>query len=135
MDLIDISTVVFRTIIDYMYKNELPVNHPDLIGLYMAARHLELKDLQDFSETQIHSRTNASNAYEILVFSNKIDSKKLKDKAFDVIKEMFPGQSLKEEIKHQPEKIKKVIDANRQIDKLMTEMRKDIESLTVVDSQ
>lgn len=115
LDLQDISVEVFKTILSYIYTDQLPEDTRNVHEVFVAAGRLKIRGLMaiaaDLLIDSIDEHQSLNNLFKILCVANKFDHDELRLTAFDVIKEHFPGRRLKEELSRQPEILKRLIEA------------------------
>ncbi|KAG5670636.1 hypothetical protein PVAND_000884 [Polypedilum vanderplanki] len=99
LNLLDISSDVFRVILDFIYTDELSENIDiNLIELLIASERLKIENLKNVAEEKLMDEINSENAYEFLKLSTKIECEKLRQKAFEKIKKYYEGEKIDHEI-------------------------------------
>jgi hypothetical protein len=125
LNLRDIPEATFKAVHDFIYNNQLPPD-ANLIEVFTAAYRLKMLDLKKEAAEQLMEKIDETNAFEVLVLSNKFTHVHLREKAFDVIKtKVFPDHQLSEKLAEQPEKLEKLIKTKRRLDQEFEEMLKD----------
>ena len=111
---------IFQNILDFVYDEKLP-NNEVVVETYAAASKLQIQELQEFCASRTMTLINDENALKILYMANEYKNDELKLKAFDHIKSFFPDKKLKTELASNPEAVKKLIAAKKEIEKLVDE--------------
>ena len=84
---IDQLSAIFGKLLQFVYTGE--VKKEDLNGnchdLILAADYYQIKDLKNICEQNLISKLTVANAVDSLVFAEKANSKKLKEKAIIMV--------------------------------------------------
>lgn len=129
--LMDISVDAFRALIDYIYRDKLPLDDANLIDIFGAACKLNIRGLRDHARDNLIDITCEHNALEILILSSRYGEEELMVKAFEEIRKMFPLKRLKGELMNEPEKIREMIVAKRQMDEHVKKVKEEFDNLDV----
>lgn len=113
----DIPTQTFELILDFVYDDKLPAG--DYFEVYAAAAKLQIAELKEFSADKLATMIGDENALKILTAANEYKSEELKVKAFEHIRTFFPDKTLRAELADNPEHVKKIIAAKKEIEKLV----------------
>lgn len=109
---------IFQHILDFIYDEKLP-NNDVVLETYAAAAQLQIQELQDFAASRMTTLIDDENALKILFMANEYKNEDLKLKAFDHIKSFFPDKKLKTELASNPEAVRKLIAAKKEIERLV----------------
>lgn len=121
LELADISSKVLHVVLNFVYEKSFPNSDDMMLEVYAAAAKLEIEPLRRYAEHELISKVNPSNAFEVLLISNKYESEHLKTAAFEVIKNLMPEKMIKCDWKTQPEKLRKLLIANRKKNETLEE--------------
>lgn len=84
--------------------------------------------LKNHCEEVILRKINNANALDVLFLGNSCNSERLKTRAFEEIKKMFPGRKINESLKDDPDQVKKLLDekfkSEREVKALAEKLRK-----------
>lgn len=133
LELADISPNVLNLILNFIYEKRFPNKEHVMLEVYAAAGKLEIEPLRRYAEYKLASIVNSSNAYEMLLMSNKYESEQLKTAAFEFIKNLIPEKAIKPEWRAAPEKLRTLMMAKRKRDEIVKEAMNEFESLNVSD--
>lgn len=135
LDLAEVSSENFEFLLDYIYNGNFPNETCDLVGIYAASAKLQIEPMRKFAEKTLEIQANATNAYMILVVSNKYESQQLKSTAFEVIRDLMPEKTLQDDWKNQPKKIGKIIEAKEKMLEIIRKAQQDFEELSFSDDE
>lgn len=121
LELADISSKVLQAVLNFVYDKSFPNNDDMMLEVYAAACKLEIEPLRRYAEHELISKVNPSNAFEVLLISNKYKSEHLKTAGFEVIKNLMPENMIKCEWKTQPEKLRKILMSYRKKNETLEE--------------
>lgn len=111
---------IFQNILDFVYDDKLP-NNEVVLETYAAAAKFQIKELQEFAAARMMTLINDENTLKCLFMANEYKNEDLKLKAFEHIKSFFPDKNLKTELASNPEAVRKLIKAKKEIEKLVEE--------------
>jgi hypothetical protein len=124
LNLRDIPESTFKSVHDFIYNNQLSPD-ANCLEVFSAASMLKIDDLTMTAAGKLLSKIDESNAFEVLVLSNKFEHEQLRQKAFEIIRtKIFPDRKFDDELMRQPEKLKKLIESKRRLDMDFEEMLK-----------
>lgn len=110
LDLTNISPVVFKGILKFLYTGIPPDKNLDLIPIYAASCRLQINTLKSIMSGMLKSSVNQDDAYHILIVCNKYIDEELKERAFEEFAKNFPSQKLNFAIASEPQKLKELWD-------------------------
>lgn len=113
VDSINIKTFSSATVqefVDFSYTGDLE-DSENPMELYELAKNYEVKELQMICEEIIMEDLDKSTALEVFGFGLDHNNEKLKKRAFDEIKKMYPDKNLDESLFNDPEKFAALLDA------------------------
>jgi speckle-type POZ protein len=119
ISLIDIPIETFEVVLEFVYDEKFPTDDADFLETYAVAAKLEIRELKEFSAEKLMTLITDDNALEIMALACKYESEKLKVKAFNQIRSFFPDKKLKDELADNPEAVKKLVAAKREIEKFI----------------
>lgn len=123
LELKEISEDTFMKILDFMNSGIQPDKEANMVELFEASCRLEISALTAFVVGHLEEQINQTNALDVLLLCNKFDvNDNLKIKAFTEFQKNFPHQSLIPNLASQPEKLKKLMQAKLEMDKIVLEM-------------
>jgi hypothetical protein len=131
LNLVDISSDVFQTILDFIYTDDLP-STPEVVNwaeLMAASEKLEIRKLADYAAMGLVHSVTADNAIEMLALGNKFNHTLLRERSFNEIKKFLNAKTLDENFASQPDKLKKLIDIKKgqiQLQKQLEEQFKSV---------
>lgn len=111
---------IFKNILDFVYDNKFPSNDV-VLETYAAAAKLQIQELKDYTASRLIGLLNDDNALKILFMANEYKNEELKSIAFGHIRGFFPDKILKSELANNPEAVRKLIAAKKEIEKLIEE--------------
>jgi BTB/POZ domain len=112
----DISLEIFTLILDFLYKDAVPVGGDNLTEIYAAAGKLNIRELMDVVGQKLVDNLTDQNAFEMLMLGKRFRNEELRRRAFEEIQKMLPDKKLSEDVLEQPEKIKKLMEIKRKMD-------------------
>ncbi|KAL7051133.1 hypothetical protein ACKWTF_004345 [Chironomus riparius] len=111
LSLLDIPVDIFENILKFLFTDVVPDdNETNFLYLFAAAGKLKIKELKQFAADQLLKAINQENVMEVFMLSSKYGDDKLKRKAFDEIKKMFPKYVFKDVWISSYELVMKVIE-------------------------
>lgn len=123
LNLTDISTETFRTILNFIYTDEMPQpNYTNFIQLYAAAGRLKIEKLKNFAAEKLIDEINENNAIEILALADKYENKNLHQKSFQEIKKILCAFKIRDDLAMEPEKLKNLLQIKKKKDVTMKVM-------------
>ncbi|KAG5670614.1 hypothetical protein PVAND_000863 [Polypedilum vanderplanki] len=132
LNLLDVSTDVFRVILDFIYTDEFPENIDINFGeLFFASERLKLENLKKIAAKKLLDTTNTENALEMLEFSLKTNNEELKKKSFEEIKKYLDFIKLDENLAFEPEKLKKLIEVQKEKERFMREFEESVKNILI----
>jgi Leucine-rich repeat (LRR) protein len=130
LNLVDVSTKVFRVILDFMYSNELPQSEGvNFIELFYACERLKIEKLKNYAVDKLSDQINSENALEILTLSNKFGYNDLRQKSFEEIKKFFDDEEVNDDLVTEPETLQKLIDIKKRINQALADMKADFNAI------
>jgi len=115
-----IPVEIFKNILDFVYDNKFPSDDV-VLETYAAAAKLQIQELKDYTASRLITLLNDDNALKILFMANEYKNSELKLIAFGHIRGFFPDKKLKSELANNPEAVRKLIAAKKEIEKLIEE--------------
>lgn len=114
----DITTQAFEEVVKFMNGAaiNLEVNN---IELYAAACQLEINSLTPIVNASLLRKIDQDNALDVLFVSNKYENYELKMKAFKEFKKKFPKQPIHIDLASQPEKLQKLLAAQKDMKEIL----------------
>lgn len=100
----------------FMYTGRLK-DESQIMDIFALAALFNVSKLKSMCEEIIKSNVDTANVYGIMSLGDLYSSMILKEAAFKVIKQMFPGKNLPDELLQNPERLKKLITARDVRDK------------------
>jgi hypothetical protein len=126
LNLRDIPESTFKSVHDFIYKDQLSAS-ADHIEVFAAANRLKIDDLTKAAATRLLANVDENNCIDVLVLGNKFEHEELRQKSFNVIRtKIFPDRKLNDELAKQPEKLRKLIDTKRMLDRELEAMMRDV---------
>ncbi|KAG5669315.1 hypothetical protein PVAND_017203 [Polypedilum vanderplanki] len=123
LNLEDISEKTFKVVYDFAYKEKLPTANEDNREIYAAAKRLKIEKLAKVAAEYLMANVTVENSFDLLVLSNKFDHEELRKKAFENIQtKIFPERKLDQELAKQPERLKKLIEIKKTLEKEFTQV-------------
>lgn len=113
--LVDIPDVTFERILDYLYDDKFTACD-GLLDTYAAAAKLQISELADLAADSLMTLIDDENALNIFCLAHKYNNEKLKVEAFKQIKSFFPDKNLKEDLAMNPDAVRKLVAAKREIE-------------------
>lgn len=111
-NLVDISMETFREILKYLYTDELDFEEiSNSMHLFGAAHRLQINRLKDIAAMEISNKITPENAIEILFLGNKFEHDRLRQNAFNEVKNNYLKIEFRDEWAVQPEKVKQIVEA------------------------
>ncbi|KAG5670668.1 hypothetical protein PVAND_000916 [Polypedilum vanderplanki] len=130
LNLLDISTKIFREILHFIYTDDFPQSTEiDYIELFKASERLKIEKLKMFSVKKLINKITSENAFEILILSNKYGYDELRQKAFEEIKKYFDNEQIDDALATQPDKLKRLVEIKRMKNELMKELENEFTSV------
>jgi BTB/POZ domain/Leucine rich repeat len=129
MKIDDFSADVVEGMLHFMYTGEVK-NETFAMDLYAIAIKYDLKNLKFVTEKIILRNIDDSNAIEIFGFGHLQIADKIKRRAFNKIKKMFPDFDFNNEAMENPGKLKNLIDIHRELMKVQAEMSSALKLVT-----
>ncbi|KAG5670677.1 hypothetical protein PVAND_000925 [Polypedilum vanderplanki] len=130
LNLVDISSKIFREILNFIYTNEFPKsNEIDFIQLFIASRRLKIEKLIHFAADKLIDEISPENALEILKMSNKYGNEKLQKKSFDEIKKILNNIKISDDLIKDTEKLQKMLEVKIKQNKIMEVLNEEMSKL------
>jgi hypothetical protein len=118
LNLCDISESTFQVVYDFVYNETLPTAEANNFEIFAAATRLKIDTLAATAAAHLIATMNVENSFERLVLGNKFDHIEISKKAFEIIRtKIFPDRKLDDDLAKQTEKLKKIIEAKKKLDK------------------
>jgi Leucine-rich repeat (LRR) protein len=132
LNLTNVSTKVFRVILDFMYSRELPQSEGvNFIELFYACERLKIEKLKNYAMDKLSDHINSENALEILIISNKFGYNDLRQKSFEEIKKFLDDEEVNDDLATEPEKLKKLIDFKITMNQALADMKQKFNSILI----
>jgi hypothetical protein len=132
LNLTNVSTKVFRVILDFMYNNELPQSEGvNFIELFYACERLKIQKLKKYAVDKLSDHINSENALEILIISNKFGYNDLRQKSFEEIKKFLDDEKINDDLATEPEKLKMLIDLKITMNQALADMKQKFNSILI----
>lgn len=96
----------------FLYTGRIP-DITNVMDLYVMADKYAVENLKAISRENIMNNIIEENANEVFRFGHKHSDVDIKKRSFAVIKKMFPGKSMGDELMDNPEHLRKMIEAKR----------------------
>lgn len=90
----DISPRIFKTLLDFIYNDQIPPKDVSLIDVYAAAENFQIDALKVLASKELEHQINDKNVFEIFVMSSEFKNDDLKHEAFQKIQSMFPYEKI-----------------------------------------
>lgn len=105
----DIEVEVFKIILEFIYEDKSPVKYDERSEkVFAAAGKLKLESLKNQVGNILATSVTSENSLEILKLASKHNHEKLKKKAFEEFKKIFPDKNLKNELMNDLEKLEQL---------------------------
>lgn len=93
-----VSLEVFEVIRDFIYASKIPMNNFEVLEeVFKQSTLLKIDDLRELTSTMLIQMLDYDNAMTIFQIGSDYDNAEMKLKAFEVVKQILPGQVEKEE--------------------------------------
>jgi hypothetical protein len=135
LNLSNINKQTFKIIVNFMYKDERPADDVDFLELYAASEKLKISELTKLATAKLVTKINADNALDVMNVANTYNSQVLKEKAFSVIKTMFPDMKRDEELMNRPDIVKELTDAKKAYEEKLKSILSKLEPAEVNPSE
>lgn len=117
----DFRPEAVKDMLHFMYTGE--VNHDEnAMDLYALASRYEVLRLKPIAADIVLRNTDQSNAIEVFSLGHLYSNYSMKRLAFKVIKLMFPGENLDENLIRKPEMLENLVNAVRKIEEAQKEL-------------
>lgn len=123
MELSEMTSKAFWAVKDFIEGESVQWDIVDPREVFVAARKLQMTQLQQEAAEKILLNVKATNAIEYLVFANTYQLNDVKKTAFDLIRKKFPDNSLPDRLMDEPDKILSLIDAKKEFEDRVAKAR------------
>lgn len=117
MELKEISKETFEEVLSFVYFDKSPDDSSNLVEIFSTAGKLEIRGLLEMTARKLLKKINHENAFDVLILSNVYDHDELRVKSFEMIKEMFPGHNLKDDLAKFPGKLIHLMEVREAMEK------------------
>lgn len=111
----------------FIYTGDVP-RRDNAMDLFAISAKYDVSQLKSISEIIVLHNINELNAIEVFSLGNLYDSEKLKQAAFEAIKKMFPEKILQDSLMQNPEALKELVEARRDLDRKKQEAEAEYHS-------
>jgi BTB/POZ domain/Leucine rich repeat len=123
LEIKDCNEEVVEEFLQCLYTGEINEDrNRDALDLYSLAATFGVAELKSACEVIVLRDINEEDAFKALTVGNLHNSQEIIDEAFHKIKEKYPETEFRDELKRDPERIRKIIEA-------VEEFRKSIEGI------
>lgn len=117
MELKEISKETFEEVLSFVYFDNSPADSANLVEVFSTAGKLEIQGLLELTAKNLMKKIDHENAFDILILSNVYNHDELRMKAFEMIKKMFPGHNLKDDLAKYPGKLIHLMEVREAMEK------------------
>jgi Leucine-rich repeat (LRR) protein len=114
----DLSAEVVEDFLRFLYTGELS-DDVNAMDLFAISAKLNVEHLQTIYVDMMIESLVQTNAEKFFDLAHKYKSEKLKMSAFEEIRKIFPDKKLPDSLMNDPEKVKKLLEAKRNLDSML----------------
>ncbi|KAL7013122.1 hypothetical protein ACKWTF_015204 [Chironomus riparius] len=112
LKLVDISVETFEKILKFLYTEELPRDDgTNFLHLFAASGKLKIDELREYAGTKLVNMINKENAVEVFKLSSTYGGFSLRQKSYEIIKNIYSEISFEDKWFKDPEFVLGVVQA------------------------
>lgn len=125
-----ISAENFQHVMNFLYEDSMPPDDANMMEIFGAAGLWQLQNLMKYTGIKLLEQISPEEALDIFILNDKFNvGEELKKLAFEKITNSLPGIHLSENLLHESEKLKKLMEAKRKFDEIIEKDMRKIEEL------
>lgn len=119
----DVNLEAVEDFFRYLYTGEMST-HSDVMEIFAIAAKLGVSTLKNICEIKIIDQLQESNAYKIFMLGHVYNNEVLKKKSFEKIRRILADFKVSDEMIHNPESIKEMLETKNKYDLMKTKFSK-----------